>query len=78
MEEEFDIEKMNFDEYNRQIYFEKSQKRNKRNIFDDSHVFDAQKRYKHEIDKFVAEYKSGLIKNEIDEDNFRRLKKRKL
>lgn len=78
MEEEFDIETMNFDEYNRQIYFEKNQKQNKRNVFGDSQAFDAQKRYKKEIDKFVAEYKSGLVKNEIDEDNFRRLKKRKL
>lgn len=77
MEEEFDIETMNFDEYNRQIYFEKNQKHNKRNVFSYSQAFDAQKRYKHEIDKFVAEYKSGL-KNEIDEDNFRRIKKRKL
>lgn len=78
MEEEFDIEKMNFDEYNRQIYFEKNQKQNKRNVFVDSQAFDAQKRYKHEIDKFVAEYKSGLVKNEFDEDNFRRIKKRKI
>ena len=78
MEEEFEIEKMNFDEYNRQIYSEKSQKQNKRNFFGYSQAFDAQKKYKLEIDKFVSEYKNGLLKNEIDEDNFKCIKKRKL
>ena len=79
MEEEFDIEKMNFDEYNRQIYCETNAKKNKRNnYFNTSQAFNAQKRYKHEIDKFVAEYKSGLANSEIDEDNFRRMKKKKI
>ena len=77
--EEFDIENLNFDEYNRSIYLEKKpQQHNESRLFKNTHADDAQKRYKSEIDKFVTEYKRGLEKNELDETVFGRIKKRKL
>jgi len=77
--EEFDIENLNFDEYNRSIYLEKKPQQHKESrLFNSSHADDAQKRYKSEIDKFVTEYKRGLAKNELDETALGRIKKRKL
>ena len=75
-EEEFDIETINFDEYNRQIYLDKvpSHYNGYR-----SQVNNTQKKYKSEIEKYVEEYKNQLTKNEIDEaENFRFTKKRKI
>ena len=77
--EEFDIENLNFDEYNRSIYLErKPQLYKESKFFKNSIADDAQKRYKSEIDKFVVEYKRGLAKNELDESVLGRIKKRKL
>ena len=77
--EEFDIENLNFDEYNRTIYLEKKPQQYKESkLFKNSQADDAQKRYKSEIDKFVIEYKRGLSKNELDESVLGRIKKRKL
>jgi hypothetical protein len=76
--EAIDIEELNFDEYNREVYFDKNplQDRQDKEV-SYTLAFDAQKRYKSEIDKFVAQYKSGLARNEIDEENLGRIKKRK-
>ena len=76
--EAIDIEELNFDEYNREVYFDKNPlqiRQDKEFVY--SQAFDAQKRYKSEIDKFVAEYKSGLARSENDEVNVERFKKRK-
>lgn len=76
--EAIDIEELNFDEYNREVYFDKNPLQDKQDKeFSYTLAFDAQKRYKSEIDKFVAQYKSGLARNEIDEENLGRIKKRK-
>lgn len=76
--EAIDIEELNFDEYNREVYFDKNplQDRQDKEV-SYTLAFDAQKRYKSEIDKFVAQYKSGLARNEIDEENLGRIKRRK-
>ena len=42
-----------------------------------SRHFDAQKRYKLEIDRFFNEYQNSLVWDEIDEKNSEKLKKRK-
>lgn len=75
--EEFDIENLNFDEYNRSIYLDKKPYKESGH-FRKYQADDAQKRYKSEIDKFVIEYKRGLAKNELDEAVLGRIKKRKL
>ena len=76
--EAIDIEELNFDEYNREVYFDKNPLQNRQDKeFSYTLAFDAQKRYKSEIDKFVAQYKSGLARNEIDEENLGRIKRRK-
>lgn len=76
--EAIDIEELNFDEYNREVYFDKNPLQDRQDKeFSYTLAFDAQKRYKSEIDKFVAQYKSGLARNEIDEENLGRIKKRK-
>ena len=75
MEEDFDIETINFDEYNRHIYIEKTSAFFKKY---NSQALDAQKRYKHDINRYVTEYKRGLSKTENDEENFRIIKKRKI
>ena len=73
-----DIEELDFDEYNREVYFDKNPLQDRQDKeYNYSMAFDAQKRYKSEIDKFVAQYKSGLARNEIDEENLGRIKKRK-
>ena len=72
--EDIDIENLNFDVYNREVYHEQGSKSEKI----DFQLFDAQKRYKNEIDKFVENYyKTRLSKNEINEENLERIKKRK-
>ncbi len=76
--EAIDIEELNFDEYNREVYFDKNPLQDRQDKeFSYALAFDAQKRYKSEIDKFVAQYKSGLARNEIDEENLGRIKRRK-
>ena len=73
-----DLEELDFDEYNREVYFDKNPLQDRQDKeYNYSMAFDAQKRYKSEIDKFVAQYKSGLARNEIDEENLGRIKKRK-
>ena len=77
--EALDIEELNFDKYNREVYFEHNPNDYKvSKLFNHSSSIGAQKRYKMEIDKFVAKYKSGLANNEIDETSLGRIKKRKL
>ena len=77
--EEFDIENLNFDEYNRSVYLDKKPHQSKESgLYKKYQVDDAQKRYKSEIDKFVNEYKKGLAKNELDDAVLGRIKKRKL
>ncbi len=76
--EAIDIEELNFDEYNREVYFDKNplqERQDKQFIY--SKAFDAQKRYKSEINKFVADYKRGLARSENDDINVERFKKRK-
>ena len=77
--EALDIEELNFDEYNREVYFEDNKNDYKSSkLFNQSSAIDAQKRYKMEIEKFVHKHKSGLANNEFDEANLGRIKKRKL
>ena len=72
--EDIDIENLNFDVYNREVYHEQRSKSPKNN----TQFIDPQKRYKNEIDKFVEDYyKNRLAKNEINEENLERMKKRK-
>ena len=72
--EDIDIENLNFDVYNREVYNEQGSKSEQ----NDSHFSDAQKRYKNEIDNFVENYyKDKFSKNEINEENLERIKKRK-
>ena len=72
--EDIDIENLNFDVYNREVYNEQGSKQDKAN----SEYVDPQKRYKKEKDKFVENYyKNRLAKSEINEENLERLKKRK-
>jgi hypothetical protein len=77
--EAIDIEELNFDEYNREVYLGRNTIQNKKsNLFNDySQAFDVQKRYKFQIDKYVKEYKSGLARNEMEETNLP-MKKRKI
>ena len=77
--EAIDIEELNFDEYNREVYLGGNAIQNKKfNLFNDySQAFDVQKRYKFQIDKYVKEYKSGLARNEMEETNLP-MKKRKI
>ena len=53
--EEIDIETLNFDEYNREVYSENHSK------LDNSHLIDAQKRYKNMIDKFVEKFNTSNV-----------------
>jgi hypothetical protein len=77
--EDFDIETINFDEYNREIYLDnKLRKRKESRYLGNSQADDAQKRYKYEINKFVSEYKRTLGNSEFDETDLGRLKKRKI
>ena len=70
--EEIDIEKLNFDEYNREVYQENNKKE------EHSHLFNIQKNYKKMIDKYVENYyKNRKDENEIKDENLERIKKRK-
>ena len=76
--EDFDIEELDFDKYNREVYLEDNPIKDKlKKYFRLSRAFDAQKRYKNEIDRFFKEYQNSLVWNEIDEKNLENFKKRK-
>ena len=78
--EAIDVEEINFDEYNRQVYFEEDEY--PKNIFSKKlmypHTLDSQKRYKIEIDKFIADYQKAMAHREINENTFESNKKRKI
>ncbi len=75
---DFDIEELDFDEYNREVYLEDNPIQDKlKKYIKLSRHFDAQKRYKLEIDRFFNEYQNSLVWDEIDEKNSEKLKKRK-
>ena len=77
--EEFDIETLNFDEYNREIYLDENLPKSKERKFSgNSQSADLQKRYKSEINEFVSEYERKFAKNEFDEVNLGHKKKRKI
>ena len=74
--EDIDIENLNFDVYNREIYKEQGQA--VKPVQNNSQYVDIQKRYKNEIDKFVENYYKNLqAQNEMNEGNLERIKKRK-
>ena len=74
--EDIDIENLNFDIYNREVY--KDQGKISKSYQNDSRYADIQKKYKSEIDKFVENYyKNRAAQNEMKEENFERIKKRK-
>ncbi len=74
--EDIDIENLNFDVYNREIYQE--QGKALKQFQNNSQYVNIQKRYKNEIDKFVENYyKSRSAQNEMNEGNLERIKKRK-
>ena len=74
--EDIDIENLNFDVYNREVY--KDQGQISKSYQNDSRYVDLQKKYKSEIDKFVENYnKNRAAQNEMKEENFERIKKRK-
>ena len=74
--EDIDIETLNFDVYNREIYQEQGQ--TVKPVQNNSQYVDIQKRYKNEIDKFVENYYKNLqAQNEMNEGNLERIKKRK-
>ena len=77
--EEFDIETLNFDKYNREIYLDESRPKSKEHkLLSNSQADDPQKRYKNEINEFVSEYKRRLAKNEFNDVNLGYRKKRKI
>ncbi len=69
--EDIDIESLNFDIYNREVYQENNSKSEKSN----SNLVDPQRKYKIEINKFVENYYKNLA--EKGEENLDRIKKRK-
>ena len=70
--EEIDIENLDFDIYNREVYQEGYKKE------DRSHLFNIQKNYKNMIDTFVENYyKNRKDENDIRDENIERIKKRK-
>ena len=74
--EDIDIESLNFDVYNREVY--QGQGESSKSSELTSKYIDAQKKYKNEIDKFVENYyKSRAAQNERKEENLERIKKRK-
>ena len=77
--EDFDIEELDFDEYNREVYLEDNPIQDKlKKYIKISRAFDAQKKYKIEIDKFFKEYQNSLVWKEIEEKNSGNFKKIKL
>ena len=77
--EDFDIEELDFDQYNREVYLEDNPIQDKlKKYLRFSRALDAQKRYKYEIDRFFKEYQKSLACEEIDEkdsENFRKKRK---
>ena len=74
--EDIDIENLNFDVYNREVYKGQGQISKSHEI--ESRYADIQKKYKSEINKFVENYyKNRAAQNEMKEENFERIKKRK-
>ena len=74
--EDVDIENLNFDVYNREVYNGQGQISRSREI--ESRYAYIQKRYKSEINKFVENYyKDRAAQNEMKEENLERIKKRK-
>ena len=71
--EEIDIEELDFDDYNRRVYLEESVDKN--HI---SKTLDIQKRYKLEINKFIADYNKAMAEREINSNTFENNKKRKI
>ena len=70
--EEIDIENLDFDAYNREVYQEKDTKI----VY--SHLFNAQKNYKNMIDNFVEKYYKNIKdEKETKEESLERIKKRK-
>ena len=70
--EEIDIENLDFDKYNREVYQENPSAQ------EHSRLFNAQKHYKKMIDEFVENYyKNRKDENETREENLERIKKRK-
>ena len=70
--EEIDIEQLNFDEYNRQVYLGRNPiKEKKMKLLS---LSKAQKKYKIKIDQFFVDYNEAS-KNEFDGSNFAILKK---
>ena len=70
--ESIDIETLDFDKYNRNIYKENNTIDNK------SYLINAQKKYKNIINEFVKYYykdKNGA--NKLEEENSKNIKKRK-
>lgn len=72
--EDFDIEDIDFNEYNRRVYEEEDEdnfsiNKMSRKIYST----DSQKKYKMEINKFVAEY----LKAQKENDDLEQTKKRK-
>ena len=72
--EEIDIEQLNFDEYNRQVYLVRNPIKEKKMKL--LNLSKAQKRYKFKIDQFFVDYNEAS-KNEFEGSNFGILKKRK-
>ena len=77
--EEIDIEELNFDEYNRQVYIEENHLNEKLlKQLNKSKTVDIQKKYKLEIDKFISNYNKSIAQREINESNYEHNKKRKI
>lgn len=78
--EEFDIEDIDFNEYNRRVYEEEDEdnysiNKMSRRIYQTSN---AQRKYKAEINKFVNEYNRLMALKELENLNEEQAKKRKL
>ena len=72
--EDIDIENLNFDVYNREVYLEQ----NSKPVQINPQPFDIQKKYKNEINKYVENYyKNRFGNNDINDENLERIKKRK-
>ena len=78
--EEFDIEDIDFNEYNRRVYEEEDEdnfsiNKMSRKIYQAS---DAQRKYKEEIKKFVDEYNRLMALKDQENLNNEQAKKRKI
>ena len=72
--EELDIEKLNFDEYNREVYIGRSPAKERKIKL--LNLSKAQKKYKIEIEQFFVDY-NKVSKDDFEGSNFGLLKKRK-